>query len=119
MPRPSPTSELPRIQPKVTLTGAILCVHANLQRADYSSFQQACVELRQSAQREVTLDLTRCTYGTSSFIGDIVEAVTQMKTDGKTVRVLVSPELGRLLQMAHLYHLFTFTIVDVRLEAQS
>ena len=113
----STSESLPHIQPKVTVNNAILYVHSNLQRADYGSFQQACAELRQSTYSEVTLDLTRCTYATSSFIGDLVEAVTQMKTEGKNVKVLVSPELGRLLHMAHLYHLIAYDIVDREIEA--
>ena len=102
-------------QPKITVKGGVLCLYGNLQRADYAAFQQACQEICQSKLKNVTLDLTRCSYGTSSFVGDIVEAVTQMKTDGKNVCVNVSPELGRLLQMAHLYHLFEYNIVDPRL----
>ncbi|HYG76192.1 MAG TPA: STAS domain-containing protein [Planctomycetota bacterium] len=103
---------------KISLHGATLTVHANLQRAEYAGFQRACNDLRLFPEREVTIDLARCTYGSSSFIGDIVEAVTQMKADGKKVTVLVSPELGRLLHMAHLYHLFAYTIVDTHLEAR-
>lgn len=103
------------VQPKITIRQGVLCVYANLQRSDYVSFQLACNELCQSPQKEIIIDLTRCTYGTSSFVGDIVEAVTQMKTDGKSVCVKVSPELGRLLHMAHLYHLFSYIIVDPQL----
>lgn len=114
---PSSPEPMPRSQPKVTVKAGVLCLHANLQRTDYGTFQQACEQLRQSNLKEVQFDLTRCTYATSSFIGDLVESVTQMKTDGKAVSVLVSPELGRLLQMAHLYHLFTFNIVDPRIDA--
>jgi anti-anti-sigma regulatory factor len=106
------------VQPKITVKDGVLCLYANLQRADYGTFQRACDELCRSNLKNVTLDLTRCTYGTSSFVGDIVEAVTQMKTDGKNVCVNVSPELGRLLQMAHLYHLFTYNIVDPHLSSK-
>jgi len=102
---------------KVLLKNGTLSVSANLQRAEYLSFQRACKELCVSKHGEVTIDLSQCTYGTSSFIGDIVEAVTQMKSDGKKVTVLVSPELGRLLHMAHLYHLFAYLIVDTQYEA--
>ena len=112
----SARSEGPHV--KVIVRDGVLTLTANLQRVDYAAFQRGCHELRHSPEREVTLDLSHCTYGSSSFIGDLVEAVTQMKTDGKLVNVQVSPELGRLLHMAHLYHLFAYQIVDTRLESQ-
>ncbi|MCY3021525.1 MAG: hypothetical protein NTW87_21130 [Planctomycetota bacterium] len=62
------------------------------------------------------MDLTRCTYLSSLFVGCLVDALTQMKADGKDVKVFVSPEIGHFLHMAHLYHLFTYQIVAPPLE---
>ena len=42
----------------------------------------------------------------------LVDAVTEMKMQGKEVTVYVSPEVGRFLHMAHLYHIFAYTVVD-------
>lgn len=97
---------------KIALNKGVLTLHATLQRADYNQFQRACNELASSAHREITLDLSRSTYASSIFIGILVDVVTRMKTDGKDVTVFVSAEIGKLLHMAHLYHLFTYQIVQ-------
>jgi anti-anti-sigma factor len=83
-----------------------------LQRADFGAFQDACNALMHSKSPQVILDLTRCTYVSSLFIGMLVDAVTTMKTAGKVVNVVVSPQVGRFLHMAHLYHLFDYSIVE-------
>lgn len=99
-------------QRKILLTGdCTLSVQANLLRADYHAFEAACDRLCSSPQRAATLDLTRCTYLSSMFIGALVDTVIQMQVDGKAVRILVSAEIGRFLNMAHLYHLFAYEIV--------
>lgn len=100
-------------QTSISVRDGVLTLHRNLQRADYNTFQNACAELRTSALEKATLDLGRCTYMNSMFVGVLVDVVTQMKMDGRTVVVWVSPELGRFLHMAHLYHLFTYQIVDL------
>jgi anti-anti-sigma regulatory factor len=104
---------------KFLLKEGILTLQANLHRADYNGFQQACNQLRTSPVKTVRLDLTKCTYVSSLFIGLLVDVVTQMKADGKDVTVHVSPEVGRFLHMAHLYHLFAYTIVDPPTEERS
>jgi anti-anti-sigma regulatory factor len=104
---------------KFLLNEGVLTLQANLHRADYNGFQQACHKLRTSKAQAVRLDLTKCTYVSSLFIGLLVDVVTQMKTDGKDVTVHVSPEVGRFLHMAHLYHLFAYTIVDPPAEERS
>ncbi len=96
----------------VILTDSTLFVTSALKRSDFAAFQRAWRSLHQSSWAAVTLDLTGCTYGSSTFIGEVTDAVVQMTAGGKEVVVLVSPELGRLLHMAHLYHLFQYTVVD-------
>jgi len=103
---------------KIHLKQGTLVLLDDLQRGDLSAFQSACEELARIANTKVCLDLTKCTYVSSLFIGVLVEAVTQMKTNGKDVSVYVSPEIGRFLHMAHLYHLFSYQIMDTRLEAK-
>jgi len=97
---------------RVAVHDGTLVVHANLLRADYNAFQKACAALMasSSSHKTVTLDLTRCTYLSSLFIGTLVDTVVQMKADGKIVAVCVSPEIGHFLNMAHLYHLFGYQI---------
>lgn len=97
---------------KFVVKDSVLTLQTNLHRADYNGFQQACNHLRASSYNMVRLDLTKCSYVSSLFIGLLVDVVTQMKADGKDVTVHVSPEVGRFLHMAHLYHLFAYTIVD-------
>ena len=72
--------------------------------------------MRASPCVAVVLDLTRCTYLSSDFIGVLVDAVMQMKADGKAVVIHVSPEIGRFLNMAHFYHLMTYEIAQPPLE---
>ncbi len=97
---------------KVILNAGVLRLSGNLQRADYNFFQEACGHLCRSDVPCATLDLTHCTYVSSLIIGVLVDTVTQLKTDGKAVTVRVSPEVGRFLHMAHLYHLFSYSIVE-------
>jgi len=80
-------------------------------RVDFADFERAMKELDQIRVMEVSIDLTQCTYASSLFIGALVEGVTQLKTHGKNVKVRVSPELGRFLNMARLFHLFDYEIV--------
>jgi anti-anti-sigma factor len=98
---------------KIAVSDGVLVLKCNLQRADYSAFEEACKELQTSGLQKILLDLTRCTYVSSLFIGILVDSVTQMKAEGKDVLVHVSPEVGRFLHMAHLYHLIQYKIVDV------
>ena len=56
------------------------------------------------------MDLKRCASLTSAFVGALVDAVVQMRADGKSVVVYVSPEVGRFLNMAHLYHLMSYEL---------
>jgi anti-anti-sigma regulatory factor len=100
---------------KIEVTPDCLRIAANLQRADINRFQDACSAFCKTPERDVILELTRCTYVSSLVIGILVDTVTQLKTDGKNVTVLVSPEVGKFLHMAHLYHLFSYEIVDAAL----
>jgi anti-anti-sigma factor len=100
---------------KIEMTQERLRVTANLQRADINHFQEACAALCKTSHQDVVIELTRCTYVSSLVIGILVDTVTQLKTDGKQVTVLVSPEVGRFLHMAHLYHLFAYQVVDAAL----
>jgi anti-anti-sigma factor len=104
--------------PKIHLSKNALKLCCNLQRADYAAFQQSCSELARSTAVSVTMDLTQCTYVSSLVIGILVDTVTQMKADGKAVKVRVSPEVGRFLHMAHLYHLFSYEIIEPHIEAR-
>jgi anti-anti-sigma factor len=98
------------------LNDNILKMNGNLQRADYGSFERACQTLVQSKHLKVEIDLTNCTYVSSLVIGMLVDSITQMKADNKDVKVRVSPEVGRFLHMAHLYHLFSYDIVEPNLD---
>lgn len=97
---------------KVLVKNSVLQLQCTLQRADFNSFQEGCEVLARCKAPQVVFDLTRCTYVSSLFIGMLVDAVTSMKTQGKTVLVQVSPQVGRFLHMAHLYHLFDYSIIE-------
>lgn len=97
---------------KIVLKEGLLKLMCNLQRADDLQFQAACEQLCKQQVNEVLIDITLCTYINSLGIGALVDTVTQLKTDGKQVTVKVSPEIGRFLHMAHLYHLFSYQIVE-------
>jgi anti-anti-sigma factor len=102
---------------KVLVKDSVLQLQSTLQRADFNAFQEGCAMLAKCKSPEVMFDLTRCTYVSSLFIGMLVDAVTSIKAQGKTVLVHVSPQVGRFLHMAHLYHLFSYTIVESTEEA--
>jgi anti-anti-sigma regulatory factor len=112
MPAKPLLSGIPQAEQRVLFEKGRLQVQCALQRADFGAFQDGCNALMHSPSPHVVLDLTRCTYVSSLFIGVLVDAVTTMQTAGKTIDVLVSPQVGRFLHMAHLYHLFEYTIVE-------
>ena len=118
-----PTKPLTRIehvapaQKKVLVKDSVLQLQCTLQRADFNAFQEGCAALSRCKTPNVMLDLTRCTYVSSLFIGMLVDAVTSMKSQGKVVSVQVSPQVGRFLHMAHLYHLIQYSIVEPTEEA--
>jgi anti-anti-sigma factor len=97
---------------KLVMTPGCLQIMANLQRADIHAFQEACGALGQAPETEIILDMTRCTYVNSLVVGILVDAITQMQTSGKQVTLIVSPEVGHFLNMARLYHLFSYQIAD-------
>jgi len=109
------TRIIAKASPNVCLKDAQLTLKGNLQRADHAAFEHACQTLVRSAHCKVVLDLTASTYVSSLVIGILVDSVTQMRADGKDVKVRVSPEVGRFLHMAHLYHLFSYEIVEPNL----
>lgn len=88
-----------------------LTVLGNPMRVDFADFERELAELKRMPAPEVLIDLSRCTYASSLFIGALVEGVASLKTGGKRVVVRVSPELGRFLNMARLFHLFEYEIV--------
>ena len=93
-----------------------LSLCCNLHRTDHQAFQDACNQLCNSSHSALVMDLTKCTYMNSMLIGVLVDAVTGMKIAEKTVTVYVSPEIGRFLHMAHLYHIFEYEIAEPFLE---
>lgn len=101
---------------KIVMKEGTLCLRCNLQRADQQAFQEACLSLCNSTKTNLCLDLSRSNYLNSLLIGILVDAVTEMKSRNKIVSVLVSPEIGRFLHMAHLYHLFRYDIVEPPVE---
>ncbi|HYF49958.1 MAG TPA: STAS domain-containing protein [Planctomycetota bacterium] len=109
------TRIMAKASPNVVLVETTLTLKGNLQRADFAAFEHACQTLVKSAHCKVVLDMSACTYVSSLVIGILVDAVTQMRADGKDVKVRVSPEVGRFLHMAHLYHLFSYEIVEPNL----
>jgi anti-anti-sigma regulatory factor len=115
--KPATRVERAALAGKVLVKDSVLTLECTLQRADYNAFQEGCALLAKSRTPVVTMDLTRCTYVSSLFIGMLVDAVTSMKAQGKNVSVRVSPQVGRFLHMAHLYHLFEYSIVEPAEEA--
>ncbi len=95
---------------KFSLNAGSLRALANLQREDLGAFKSACAALRESACQSVFINLARCSYMSSLFIGELAEAVMGMKSAGKEVHVEVSPEIWKILYMARLYHLFEYEI---------
>lgn len=95
---------------RIALHAGSLRALGDLQRSDLDAFKQACAMLCESNHQSVFIDLARCAYISSLFIGELAEAVMQMTASGKDVHVEVSPELGKTLHMARLYHLFDYEI---------
>ncbi len=95
---------------RIALNAGSLRALDDLQRADLAAFKKACAMLCASDHQSVFIDLNRCVYISSLFIGELAEAVMQMTAAGKDVHVVVSPEIGKTLHMARLYHLFDYEI---------
>jgi len=99
------------ISARIVLEGGVLKLNGNPVHADYAAFERACNALSGTTCACVVVDLTRCTYLNSVFVGLLVETVTQMKSAGKKVRLYVSPEVGHFFNMAHLFHLFDYEVL--------
>jgi len=95
---------------KIVFGDRVLRVTGALERSDFSEFKQACQSLCELEEHDVIVDLTHCSYMSSSFIGELSDAVMRMKAGDKDVRVSVSAEIGKVLHMARLYHLFEYEI---------
>ncbi len=95
---------------KFALNAGSLRAGNGLLRSDLAAFKQACANLCESNHQSVFIDLTRCAYISSLFIGELAQAVMKMTAGGKEVHVEVSPEIGKTLHMARLYHLFAYEI---------
>ena len=106
------SAEKQALQKKILVEEGTLTLESTLQRSDYNNFQEGCNRLCNSNANSVLLDLSRCTYVSSMLIGLLVDKVTMMKERRKDVLVRVSPEVGRFLHMAHLYHLLNYEIVE-------
>ncbi|MCW8131639.1 MAG: STAS domain-containing protein [Planctomycetota bacterium] len=63
---------------------------------------------------EVLIDFADCRYLSSMFIGHLVDGIMRAKERHKDVRVLVSPEIGRFFEMAHLDQLFEYEVAEDR-----
>jgi len=96
---------------KISVEDGLLRLNGNPGHADYGAFEKACGTVSCTSCAYVVLDLTRCTYLNSMFVGLLVDTVIQMKGAGKKVRLCVSPEVGRFFNMAHLFHLFDYEIL--------
>ncbi|MGD0091931.1 MAG: STAS domain-containing protein [Planctomycetota bacterium] len=94
----------------IVLEDGALTLNGNPARADFAAFEQACHTLCRAPHPSIVVDLTRCTYLNSMFIGVIVDTVIRMKGARKHVRLAVSPEVGRFFNMAHLCYLFSYEI---------
>jgi ABC-type transporter Mla MlaB component len=95
---------------KLELSAGTLRALTELQRADLCTFRNSCEQLGHSNLSSISLDLTRCSQLSSMFISELADAVMRIKATGKEVHVEVSPQLGKMLHKAHLYHLFQYTI---------
>ena len=96
---------------KIVAEDGTLRLNGNPAHVDYAAFEKACGALFRTSCACVLIDLTRCTYLNSMFVGLLVDTVIQIKGAGKKVRLCVSPEVGRFFNMAHLYHLFDYEVL--------
>lgn len=64
--------------------------------------------------QDVLIDFAHCRYLSSMFIGHLVDGILRAKERHKEVRVLVSQEIGRFFEMAHLDQLFEYEVVEDR-----
>jgi len=102
--------ELDVVEGKIAVNAGSMRALGDLQRADLDAFKRACASLRESEHQSIFINLVRCANISSLFIGELAEAVMQMTASGKDVHVEVSPEIGKTLHMARLYHLFDYEI---------
>jgi anti-anti-sigma factor len=95
----------------------ILTVTGHMNRSHLGAFQEALQTLVEDDFEAVEVDFSGCRYLSSLFIGHLVDAVLSAKQRGKTIRVRVSPELGRFFETAHLKHIFEYEIAEDRIES--
>lgn len=95
----------------ISVEDGTLRLKGNPLHADFGAFEKACSSMSRTSCACIVMDLTRCTYLNSMFVGLLVDTVVQLKGTGKKVRLCVSPEVGRFFNMAHLFHLFDYEIL--------
>lgn len=90
----------------------VLFIQGALNSSQLSAFKGGLAKMVESRENEVLVDFTQCRYLSSVFIGQLVDSILSAKDKGKIVHVIVSPEIGRFLSMAHLQYLFDFEVVE-------
>lgn len=95
-----------------SLQDGVLEVCGPLDRTQWASFEEGCALLLDTqAWRQVRIDLTRCRYLSSLFIGHLVGTYKQIEKEGRTVRLVVSEEVARFLDLAFLNEVMAYEVV--------
>jgi len=82
-------------------SGALIVLH-DLYWELEKEFDEFCERLVDSAEDELTLDLTEVGFIFSPYVSRIVRLFAAAKSRGKDLRVVISPRLVELFEMAGL-----------------
>jgi len=77
-----------------------------------SEFDEACDRLVESSEEKLALDLTDVGFIFSPYVSRIVRLCAAAKERGKDLRILISPKLGDLFEMAGLTEELNVQIVE-------
>jgi anti-anti-sigma factor len=112
-PRPEPSRRAARpTEASYLIEGGTLRVPGRLGYELDPDFQKRCTELSESGEKDLTVDLGKVSYLSSSHLGVLAELMTGAREGGRTVTLRVTAKVSRILRLAGLELLGTVEVVD-------
>ncbi len=82
------------------IKGGVLKVLKQLDNDYDVSFDRACADLVSSKEKEISIDLSRVRFITSTYIGLMAAAFFQAKSHGKNMTVIAQGQVLHVLRMS-------------------
>ncbi len=94
------------------LAGGVLSVNRDLYWELEKEFDEFCDRLVRSSEDKIVLDLTDVAFVFSPYVSRMVRLHADARERGKTLRILISPKLRELFDMAGLTEELSIEVVE-------